>query len=266
MSDMLDENKLSSPDYIKVLLETNDSLMAMKAMENKSWTSARFLNMKGYHYNRKKSKYIVYQIVPRNEGTTIYKIRPDNFYADSLARPTELYPLYSNYQVSRLNNNDEIYLIQPKVVYDYARPFVRIIFYDKNQKRERALTYNDFSETKTCLTDSGYLVGLKSPEVTSYFKNFIPSYKLIFIGFDHHIKWIRTSKDNSSRLLMLNSDNKNIMLSIQQPLGCSICDWEFFDYTVKLDLSGELLDVEVQKQAKGQNISEELLFSRLKNQ
>jgi hypothetical protein len=258
-----DENQLTSPDYVKIFFETHDSLQAAKILVDSNWKLMRILNTKSYHYPDKKSKFIVIRREVDKQGIKLYKIRPSNFEADSFAKPNELVHLYSNYSVFELDSQSNIYIVEPKRLYQYARPFVRIIFFDTKGKREKSITYNDFSGASVCLTEKGYIIGLLTPELSSYYKGYIPSYKLIFVDFKHNIRWTRDALDNSSRLHEIKVKQNRVTVQIEQPMGCTACEWEFLKYTMQLDLTGKLLSVQITKQPQTQNINQDTLLARL---
>jgi hypothetical protein len=195
-----------------------------------------------------------------SSGQKVRRLRQDNFYADSLLKPSELSAKYAKYNVvSYLDKKRSVFVVQQEKMYADARPFLRLLAYDKSDKRLVGLTFYDYYRAHFEHAKNGYFLGLTPAE------NKEVVYKIIF--FDQNFQEIWAYKGKSARIRLKNIRTKNNFFYLDledRGSNCDICERDFLLYELTLNAKGEPIAVKIKQQPKNQNINAEALLQRLK--
>jgi hypothetical protein len=195
-----------------------------------------------------------------SSGQKVRRLRQDNFYADSLLKPSELKEKYAKYNVvSYLDKKRSVFVVQQEKMYADARPFLRLLAYDKSDKRLAGLTFYDYYRAHFERAKSGYCLGLIPAE------NKEVPYKVLF--FDQNFRQIWAYQGKSARIRLKNiriKDNLFYLDLEDRGSNCDMCEADFLLYELCLNAKGEPTAVKIKQQPKNQNIDAAALLQSLK--
>lgn len=264
-SDSVDINGLKSPESI-FILEERDTFPSTQ--------SDMVISTKGYYYKGKKSKYIAIskqapspQETRKYFKTTIYRMRENNFSDDRRVKFAALKSVYKNYKVSCFDSLRRIYMVRPSKLYHHARPFIRLIKYDKNGRQKSSITLNDFEIGDRIATPNGYMLGLNNYGfgAVSYFLPSHCSYKIVWL--DYNLKELGAfyTWRYCTELWKLSYYRKGLYsASLRIHLGCTVCTITDFEYELFFTENYQLSHLKIRKQVEDRPIIENNLMQELR--
>lgn len=264
-SDSVDINGLKSPETI-FILEERDTFPSTQ--------SDMVISTKGYYYKGKTSKYIAFskqapspQEPRKYFKAKIYRMRENNFSDDKRVKFAALKSVYKNYEVSCFDSLRRIYMVRPLKLYHHARPFIRLIKYDKKGRQKSSITLNDFEIGDRIATPNGYMLGLNNYGFGAVYY-FLPthcSYKIVWL--DYNLKVLDTFHTwrYCTELQKLSYYRKGLYsATLRIHLGCTVCSESDFYYELFFTKNYQLSHLNIKKQVADRPIMERDLMQELK--
>lgn len=195
-------------------------------------------------------------------------IRKDNFHLDKGASPEDLESLYRAYNVEKISESDNIYLVRTKRLYSKARTFFRIIRFDENGKQVAARTFVDYLNGGfVILDDDSYCALLKLPEEGTGLDSDEKggSFQILYLDKAFNIihrKQPCGSAHNEVQSFSMKKDS--VHMAVKVYLGCTLCDHAMFYYSVKLGPKGEFYDGKIDRNSRCCPDADSALFEQIK--
>jgi hypothetical protein len=262
-SEQIDKNGLISPDTI-IVLESQNS--------NMSNGDFKTISTQGYFFRGKTTNYITFSksetIANQHKNyykTVIYRMRENNFSADTNLSKDRLSASYKNYDVTCIDEINCVYMIRPVKAYTHARMFLRLIKYNSKGFQQNSITINDFTLTDIISTKKGYMLGFNDfgTGSSAYFVDSHYSYKIVWLDNDLNVINTFHVEHPSTELKSLNSKNNGYSASFEMHLGCDMCDWNFCLFDLFFDGNYQLKNVKISKQPRDIKINPDTLLTEI---
>jgi hypothetical protein len=179
------------------------------------------------------------KIIPTSDST--YKIRYNNFHDDINLKPERIPHAYKNYSIEKLPDED-LFVITPKLYYNYTRVFTRIIKYNEDKKQAYNITINGVDCINIIRIKGGYVLGLRylyGGSGPSYFNESKEVSKIVWLNNQLEIlkeyHFSSTAMYMTPYLSQITVSKNKVTAAFTEVLGCSICADNYSRYSVEFN-------------------------------